>query len=208
MAESASLPAELPPTLSGIDPSWSRLVDVPGLDGGGRTFHVLDSYADRADKAHLTVLCVHGNPSWSYLWRNVIATAPRGVRVVAPDHLNMGYSERCGSDRTLSQRVDDLGHLTDVLGIEGSVITLAHDWGGPISMGWAQRHLAQMRGAVLTNTAVAQPGSGTPPKLITTAGSAALLRTVTERTSTFIRAGLALSRPQPSPEVRQGFLAP
>ncbi|MFW2380890.1 MAG: alpha/beta fold hydrolase, partial [Acidimicrobiales bacterium] len=57
-------------------------------------------------------------------------------------------------------------------------------------------------------TAVAQPGSGTPPKLITTAGSAALLRTVTERTSTFIRAGFALSRPQPSPEVRQGFLAP
>jgi acyl-coenzyme A synthetase/AMP-(fatty) acid ligase/pimeloyl-ACP methyl ester carboxylesterase len=128
--------------------------------------------------------------------------------VVAPDHLNMGYSERTGSDRKLIDRIHDLCALTEALGIDGSVITLAHDWGGPISIGWARRHLSQLSGVVLTNTSVAQPESGTPPKLISTAGSAALLGPVTERTSIFIRAGLALSRPQPFPEVREGLLAP
>ncbi len=209
MAGSASLPAQLPPSLAGLDPAWSRLVEVHQLDGVGRTFHLLDNYAERpADAPELTVLCVHGNPSWSYLWRKVIAAAPDGVRVVAPDHLNMGYSERTGSDRILADRIDDLCALTAELDIDGPVITLAHDWGGPISMGWAQRHVDQLRGVVLANTAVGQPATGTPPKLITAAGSGVLLRSVTERSSAFIRGGLALSRPQPPPEVKEGFLAP
>ncbi|NNE94928.1 MAG: alpha/beta fold hydrolase, partial [Acidimicrobiales bacterium] len=208
MARQPSQPAELPPGLHGLERSWSRLVQVPDLDGQARTFHVLDSQAGVDAEAELTVLCVHGNPSWSYLWREVVRTAPPGIRVVAPDHLNMGFSERTGSDRMLADRVSDLCALTDELGIDGPVITLAHDWGGPISIGWALSHLPQLKGVVLTNTAVAQPDSGSPPKLITTAGSAALLRTLTERTAAFIRAGLALSRPQPPAEVRDGFLAP
>jgi acyl-CoA synthetase (AMP-forming)/AMP-acid ligase II/pimeloyl-ACP methyl ester carboxylesterase len=208
VAQPAPLPAQLPPPLSGLDPAWSRLVDVPELDGNGRTFHVLDSYAHRVGPPELTVMALHGNPSWSYLWRNVLAAAPDGVRVLAPDHLDMGYSERTGSDRSLADRIGDLCALTDALGVDGPVITLAHDWGGPISMGWAQRHVNQLRGVVLANTAVSQPADGSPPKLITTAGSAALLRTVTERTTTFIRAGLALSRPRMAPETRQGLLAP
>jgi acyl-coenzyme A synthetase/AMP-(fatty) acid ligase/pimeloyl-ACP methyl ester carboxylesterase len=184
-------------------------VEVDQIDEVARTFHVLDNYAERpVDTPDLTVLCVHGNPSWSYLWRKVIAAAPDGVRVVAPDHLNMGYSERTGSDRTLARRIEDLGALTSALDIDSPVITLAHDWGGPISIGWAQRHVNQLRGVVLANTAVAQPATGAPPKLITTAGSAVFLRAVTERSSAFIRGGLALSRPQPPSEVREGFLAP
>ncbi len=43
---------------------------------------------------HGTLLCVHGNPTWSYLWRGLLAAAPAGWRVVAPDHLGMGFSER------------------------------------------------------------------------------------------------------------------
>ena len=60
-----------------------------------------------------TLLCVHGNPTWSYLWRRLLADAPAGWRVVAVDQLGMGYSERIDSPRVLHQRVDDLARLTD-----------------------------------------------------------------------------------------------
>ena len=95
-----------------------------------------------------TMLCVHGNPTWSYLWRRFLAEAPAGWRVVAVDQLGMGWSERTAA-RTLAQRVDDLGSLTDALGITGPVVTVAHDWGGPVSLGWALAHRAQLRGVVL-----------------------------------------------------------
>ncbi len=191
-----------------MDPSWSRLVSIVDGSGVSRTFHVLDSHAEGGVAPTLTVVCVHGNPSWSFLWRRVLALAPPSIRVIAPDHLNMGYSERIDSARTLAQRVEDLVALTTELNVDGPVVTLAHDWGGPISLGWAQRHLHQLSGVVLTNTAVSQPSDSAPPWLITAAGSRGLLRTVTQRTPAFIRAGLRLSTPEPPAEVRAGFLAP
>ena len=110
----------------------------------------------RSDPAGV-LLCVHGNPTWSYLWRRLLASAPPGWRVVAPDQLGMGWSERLTSPRTLPQRVADLGDLTSALGITGPVVTVGHDWGGIISLGWALAHRDQLRGVVLTNTAIAQP---------------------------------------------------
>lgn len=204
MTNAAVQPGGLPPELVGLDPKWSRLVTARCRDGD-RTFHVLDC---NRHATGLTVVCVHGNPSWSYLWRELLAAAPSNVRVIAPDHLNMGYSDRTDADRTLSDRIDDLGALTDALGIVGPVITIAHDWGGPISLGWAQRRIDQIRGLVLTNTAVSQPSDSTPPWLITTAKSARVLRTVTQRTPAFIRGALRLSSPEPAPDIRAGFMAP
>ncbi|MDP1876919.1 MAG: AMP-ligase, partial [Actinomycetota bacterium] len=102
-------PAELPPEgLPGLDARWSRLVAARDADGVRRTWHVLDTHAgdDRGTPA-LTVLCVHGNPTWSYLWRAVLAKAPHDVRVVAVDQLDMGYSERTATVRRLADRVDD-----------------------------------------------------------------------------------------------------
>ncbi len=82
--------ATLPPRgLPGLDPVWSRLVDAADADGVRRTWHVLDN---GAPPERGTVLCLHGNPTWSYLWRHVLASAPPGWRVVAPDQLGMGYS--------------------------------------------------------------------------------------------------------------------
>ena len=83
----------------------------------------------------------------------------------------MGYSERLARPRVLEQRVDDLGRLTDALGItgpgrDGPVVTVAHDWGGIVSLGWAADHRDQLRGIVLTNTAVHQPEPGKGPILI------------------------------------------
>ena len=64
------------------------------------------------------MLCVHGNPTWSYLWRRFLAEAPEGWRVVAVDQLGMGFSERPERARTLAQRVADLTAVTDALGVD------------------------------------------------------------------------------------------
>ncbi len=205
-----------PPGLSGLEPRWSREVTATDSTGAVRTWHVLDSHAglpEGTPEPIGTLLCVHGNPSWSYLWRRIVDQPPEGWRVVAIDHLDMGFSERTGTVRPLAQRVDDLDSLTDALGLTGPgntapVVTVAHDWGGPISLGWVLRHVDQMAGVVLSNTAVHQPASASAPTAIRAARLPGVLPAVTSRTRTFIRAGLFLSRPVPPPEVRAGFYAP
>lgn len=203
----ASTPA---PGLPGLDPAWSRIVDVVDADGVKRGFHVLDSHAppDAGTPLAGTLLCVHGNPTWSYLWRALVAAPPHGWRVVAVDQLGMGYSERIGEVRRLAQRVDDLGRLTEALGIDGPVVTVAHDWGGPVSLGWALAHRDQLVGVVLANTAVHQPAGSPAPALIRLARTPALLRTVCEQTPTFVRATTTVSRPRPPAAVRDAFAAP
>ncbi len=203
MTESA---ASLPPAgLPGLDPRWSRLVVAADGTGVERTWHVLDR--GPADAA-LTLLCVHGNPTWSYLWRRVLAEAPASWRVIAVDQLGMGYSERTGDVRRLATRIDDLGRLTDALDVGGPVVTLAHDWGGPVSLGWAEAHPDLVRGIVLTNTAVSQPSTAAAPKLIRLVRTPALLATLTARTPAFVRGTTGLSRPRPPRDVRDAFAAP
>lgn len=197
--------------LPGIDPAWSRTVEVDGADGVRHRWHVLDSRAGTAgDEApdQPTLLCLHGNPTWSYLWRRMFAAAPPGWRVVAPDQLGMGYSERLDAPRTLAERVRDLGDLTEALGITGPVVTLAHDWGGIISLGWALEHRAQIRGVVLTNTAVHQPEDSRPPALIRLAHLRMLRESLCVRTPIFVRSATALSWPPLPSEVRGAFAAP
>jgi olefin beta-lactone synthetase len=201
----ATLP---PPGLTGLDRSWSRLVEVADADGIRRGWHVLDRPAASDAEPLGTLLCVHGNPTWSYLWRHVVAQAPPGWRVVAPDHLDMGFSERTGTHRGLPRRIDDLGRLTEALDIAGPVVIAAHDWGGPISLGWALQHREQLAGIALTNTAVHQPEDSAVPGLIRLARSRAVLPVATVRTQLFLRGTLDLSRPRPPAGVRAGYLAP
>ena len=164
MTSGPTAPAQLPPPgLVGLDPQWSRLVTTSESNGVDRNWHVLDN---QVVDPSVTLVCVHGNPTWSYLWRDVIAQAPPTVRVIAIDQLDMGYSERTGTVRRLEQRIEDLSALTEALNVTGPVVTIAHDWGGPISLGWAQRHRGQMAGIVLTNTAVHQPARSLAPRLI------------------------------------------
>jgi len=181
------------------------LVVTPELDRVGRTWHVLDN---GVDDPTVTLLCVHGNPTWSYLWRNVLARAGARVRVVAVDQLEMGFSERSGRARGLQQRVDDLGALTGALDLRGRVITVAHDWGGPISLGWAAQHRAQLDGVILTNTAVHQPAGARAPALIRMARLPGVLPMVCVRTPAFIQATLELARPRLPKSVRDAYHAP
>ena len=199
-------PAVLPPPgLPGLEPAWSRLITVPELDGVGRTFHILDN---GVAAPRVTLLCVHGNPSWSYLWRKTVAQAPPDVRVVAIDHLDMGFSERTGTIRRLQQRIDDLDALTDHLDILGPVVTVAHDWGGPISLGWAQRHRDRLVGIVLSNTAVHQPAGSAAPRLIRLARAPVVTGPMTVGTTAFVRGAMALSRHRPATAVREAYATP
>lgn len=194
-----------------MDPSWSRLVTVPGIDKVGRTWHLLDSWATNANETaapELTVLCVHGNPSWSFLWRELLSRLPSHYRVIAVDQLDMGFSERSGLKRTLTTRIDDLCQLTDYLEINGPVVTVAHDWGGPVSLGWAHRHRAMLKGIVLTNTAVHQPEHAAAPAVIRLIRNTPLLKLVTARTQAFIHGAVKMSRPALSAQVAAGFHAP
>ena len=189
----------------GLDPAWSRQVTVADSAGVAHQWHVLDNGV--ADPVG-TLLCVHGNPTWSYLWRRLLAAAPPGWRVIAPDQLGMGWSQRLTAPRTLSQRVADLGDLTAALGVSGPVVTVGHDWGGSLSLGWALAHPHQLRGIVLANTAVAQPAGDLGPVLIRLAHARALRELVTVRTPLFVRATTLLSRPALPRAVRKAFAAP
>ncbi|HEY6747963.1 MAG TPA: alpha/beta fold hydrolase [Mycobacteriales bacterium] len=189
----------------GLDPAWSRQLTVADSAGVPHQWHVLDNGV--RDPAG-TLLCVHGNPTWSYLWRRLLAAAPPGWRVIAPDQLGMGWSQRLTAPRTLSQRVADLGDLTAALGLTGPVVTVGHDWGGSISLGWALAHPHQLRGIVLANTAVAQPAGDLGPVLIRLAHARGLRELVTVRTPLFVRATTLLSRPALPRAVRKAFAAP
>ena len=214
-------PARLPPPgLPGLDAAWSRLVAVPrsgGSDGlgGTDTWHVLDTGAGldpspggAAAVAPVgTLLCVHGNPTWSYLWRDLLRLAG-GWRVLAVDQLGMGFSERTGRVHRLRDRVRELGELTDALGLTGPVVTVGHDWGGPVSLGWAVAHRAQLVGVVLTNTAVHQSLGVAAPVALRLALAAPVLRASTVATTAFLEATLALAQPRLPAAVRAAYRAP
>lgn len=207
MSRSAQLP---PQDLHGLDPQWSRIVNFIDRDGISRGMHVLDTGAE--PETELTLVCVHGNPTWSYLWRNFLKQAPINVRVIALDHLGMGYSERLDSDRVLAQRVDDLTDLVAALEINTPIMSLAHDWGGPISLGWVEREIASenhdIAGVILLNTAVHQPKAFNNPAIIRLVRARGLLAPVTEYTQGFVFGTRALSGSKMSRQTAAGFRAP
>jgi acyl-coenzyme A synthetase/AMP-(fatty) acid ligase/pimeloyl-ACP methyl ester carboxylesterase len=187
-----------PDNLPGLDPSWSRLVEA-----GGHRFHVLDN---GIEDATVTLVCVHGNPTWSYTWRSVISAATPGVRVVAVDQLDMGFSERTGTTRRLAQRVADLGTVIDALDISGPIVTVGHDWGGAISLGWAVENVDRLAGVVLANTAVHQPEGARAPLLIRMVRP--FISWICVRLPLFLWGTTVLARPPLRKELRDAYLAP
>ena len=214
-------PAALPPTgLAGLDPEWSRLVDVTESGGAGERhdWHLLDN-GPQLDALGLipvgTILCVHGNPTWSYLWRGLLASATDAAaagapawRVIAVDQLDMGFSARTAGLRPLAQRVRDLGDLTDRLDLTGPVITLGHDWGGVVSLGWAVDHPELLAGVMLLNTAVHQPAGDPIPAPLRLALGRGILGPATVATPAFLATTLALAHPPLPVAVKHGYRAP
>lgn len=190
----------------GIEPTWSRVVGVTVADGRELQVHALDAAPRDRREPPLTIVCVHGNPTWSLLWRSFHRRLGDRYRVLAVDQLSMGLSERTGP-RTFAQRVDDLGRILDAFAVDGPVVLAAHDWGGPIALGWALEHRQRVQGILLGNTGVAIPPTGVPLP-IRLARSRALRSLGCRQTSLFVRATLASPGGPIGKDVRRAYLAP
>ena len=100
-----------------------------------------------------TVVMLHGNPSWSYLYRNLIPRLSRRYRCLVPDHLGCGRSDKPREyPYCLASHIDNLEFLLDTLSVRRCLLVV-HDWGGAIGMGWAVRHPERVTGLVVMNTA-------------------------------------------------------
>lgn len=111
------------------------------------------------------VLLQHGNPTWCYLWRRVIARLiPGGVRIIAPDLIGLGLSSkpRDPAVHTLEFHANQISALAGALQLD-SITIVGQDWGGPIVGLLAARHPEWVRGAVFANTSLAQPTK--PPRV-------------------------------------------
>jgi acyl-CoA synthetase (AMP-forming)/AMP-acid ligase II/pimeloyl-ACP methyl ester carboxylesterase len=168
----------------GIDPSWSRTVNVPSHDGATHQWHLLDRPGINQDAP--VVLCLHGNPTWSFLWSRLLNELNSDFRVIAPDHLSMGFSEQV-STRTYRDRVSDINDLVNALNITAPIWIVAQDWGGAIGMGYAVAHPERVAGLVLSNTGIAVPHNRRAPLLIRLAAATGVHRLVTKDSSLFVR---------------------
>lgn len=101
------------------------------------------------------VVMVHGNPTWSFYYRNLVLALRNQYRCIVPDHIGCGKSDKPGDDRytyTLESRVDDLEALLDSLKITNGITLVVHDWGGMIGMAYATRHPERIKRLVILNT--------------------------------------------------------
>jgi len=128
------------------------LEDHPGrdLDRGGLRLHYIDEGSGEP------VVMLHGNPTWSLYYRHLIDGLRGSHRVIVPDHIGCGLSEKPDDSRyayTLASRADDLERLLDHLGLDRDLTLVMHDWGGMIGMTYAARHPERVARLVVSNTA-------------------------------------------------------
>ena len=190
------------PRCRGLDPAWSRHIAVTHANGEKRLLARARQRGRRSGR-HAAV-----RARQPHLVLPVAPPAtgrPAGLAGRRSRPAGDGWSERPPAPRTLAQRVADLGDLTDALGVTGPVVTVAHDWGGIISLGWAVEHREQVRGIVLTNTAVAMPEGDLGPALIRLAHAPVLRTAVTVASDVFVRGATALSWPPLPQDVRRAY---
>lgn len=186
--------------------------------GGG----VRMSYVDAGPPDAPPVLMLHGNPTWSYMFREPLAELrdPRRAelgktvfRVVVVDHVGCGMSDKPGDDRyqyTLQRRSEDLAKLLDHLGLRSGVRLVAHDWGGLVGMDLASRERQRFARVALMNTAAFHlPPDRRFPRELALARLPVLGAFLVRGLNLFcsISADRCAVRPLP-PHVRRAYLAP
>lgn len=127
----------------------------------GRGFR--QHYVDEPGQGAETFVCLHGEPTWGYLYREFIPRLARHGRVVVPDHMGFGKSAT-PQDREYSIRdhVDNLDALLTELALT-NITFVAQDWGGPIATAFALRHPDRIRRLCFMNTGVpGRPPEGAP----------------------------------------------
>ena len=129
--------------VNGLYPFQGRFFDRKGT-----RLHYLDEGQGPA------VVMVHGNPTWSFYYRNLVLALRCNHRCIVPDHIGCGLSDKPGLEKydySLRSRIDDLENLLDHLGVKECSLVV-HDWGGMIGMAWAVRHPERIRKLVILNT--------------------------------------------------------
>ena len=135
----------IPDGLRPLYPFTPRSFTTPG----GATMSYLDEGGVGADEA---VLMLHGNPTWSFYYRDLVKTLAPRLRCVVPDHIGMGLSDKPRDYAyTLAQRIADVEALVVRLGLK-RVHLVVHDWGGAIGFGFAARRPELIGRIVILNT--------------------------------------------------------
>ncbi|MEH6453705.1 MAG: alpha/beta fold hydrolase [Psychromonas sp.] len=119
------------------------------LDRNGQKYHYVNEGTGEP------VVMVHGNPSWSFYYRNLITALSANHQCIVPDHIGCGLSDKPGDkdyDYTLENRINDLEALLESLNITENITLVVHDWGGMIGMGYAARHPERIKRLVILNT--------------------------------------------------------
>lgn len=188
-------------------PPWRSLYPFQShwLTVSGHRYHYLD------EGQGPVLLLVHGNPTWSFYWRELIGAFRDRYRVVVPDHIGCGLSDK--PDRRsygyrLEDRINDLGNLIEELGLE-QITLVAHDWGGAIGMGAAAAAPKRFARFVLLNTAAFR--SRRMPWRIGVCRTPLLGQLGVQGLNLFARAAIHMAvcrHERMTPAVRAGLLAP
>lgn len=164
-------------------------------------------YVDEGTGAPL--LFVHGNPTWSFYWRNLILGLRDQYRCVAVDHLGCGLSDKPQSyPYTLAQRIEDLHYVGERLDLQGATL-VAHDWGGAIGLGAVLRAARRFRRVILFNTGAFPPPF--VPLRIAVCRAPVLGSVALRGLNLFAKAALSMAVEKPermTPDVRAGLVAP
>lgn len=175
---------------------------------GGIRLHYVD------EGSGSPVVMLHGNPSWSFMYRELVGALKGSYRCIVPDHVGMGLSDKPADRKyeyTLDRRVADLEALLDSLSIKEDITLVVHDWGGMIGMAYAVRHPERIKRLVVMNTAGFFPPGGKPiPLTLTLVRDTWLGPVLVQGFNLFARAATwwcTVRRPMP-PEVKAQYLAP
>jgi len=159
------------------------------------------------------VVAVHGNPTWSFYYRELIKALRGDHRVIAPDHMGCGLSDRPDDKAypfTLERRVADFETFMDRLDLD-SVNLVVHDWGGAIGCAWAVRNPDKVKRLVVLNTgAFHLPASKSLPWQLWLVRNTPLGSIMVRGFNAFSRGAthLACTRRPISKEVRDAYCAP
>lgn len=146
-------PPSLPSFLASLLPVRRRAYRLERGVDAGKIVHFIDHGPERARP----VLLIHGNPTWSFLWRKVILGLPE-MRCIAPDLLGFGFSDRLAriEEHSVDRHADAIVELVMALDLQGLVL-VGQDWGGPIAARVGSIVPERIAAVVLGNTSVLVP---------------------------------------------------
>ncbi len=184
--------------------------DHPGRDfnRGGLRLHYIDEGSGEP------VVMLHGNPTWSFFYRHLIDGLRGSRRVIVPDHIGCGLSDKPDDSRytyTLASRADDLERLLEHLGLDRDLTLVMHDWGGMIGMTYAARHPERIARLIASNTAAFHKPAAKPlPRALAVCRNSPLAALMVRGLNLFClgTAAIGCKRRQLSRELRAAYVAP